>query len=179
MRVIAGECRGFKLFPPDMPGVRPTSDKVKGAVFNMIAGSVPGARAMDLFSGAGSLGIEAISRGAAHCIFCDRDAASITLIRKNLMKTGLLERSTLLHGDFHRALKYDKMDLIFADPPYGLRLCRVVLEAVSESRVLNDDGILVLERGDGETDPGDAEGLVHEKSRKYGNTWIDIYRSGV
>ena len=89
MRVIAGDLKGQKLISPVKANVRPTSDKVKGAIFNMISGAAEGAFALDLFAGSGNLGIEAISRGAAHCVFCDRDSDSIAVISKNLRKMNI------------------------------------------------------------------------------------------
>ena len=176
MRVIAGDLKGQKLFSPVNRDVRPTSDKVKGAIFSMIFDALDGAQVLDLFAGTGNLGIEALSRGASHCVFCDREDESIAVISKNLQKTGVAHKSTLVHGDYHRALKYGKMDLIFADPPYGQGLCRKVLTAVSERDILSEDGLLVLERGDGEPNPGETESLALVKSKRYGRTWVDIYR---
>ena len=176
MRVIAGDLKGRRLRTPDGREVRPTSDKVKGAIFSMLGGEAVNAKVLDLFSGTGNLGVEALSRGADHCIFCDHNKNSIRLLRENLSLLGLEERATVLMGDFRRGLKYDKIDLIFADPPYGRGYCIQVLDAVSESALLTKGGVLVLEHGDGERLPQQVPGLSHEKEKRYGRTWIDIYR---
>jgi 16S rRNA (guanine(966)-N(2))-methyltransferase RsmD len=176
MRVIAGELRGRKLLTPEGREVRPTSDKVKGAIFSMLGEDVQDANVLDLFSGTGNLGMEALSRGARHCIFCDNNRNSIRLLRENLSLLKLEDRATVLMGDFRRGMKYDKIDLIFADPPYGRGYCIKVLDAVAEGARLTVGGVLILEHGDGESLPQQITGLSHEKEKRYGRTRIDIYR---
>ncbi|MDD5644357.1 MAG: 16S rRNA (guanine(966)-N(2))-methyltransferase RsmD [bacterium] len=125
MRVIAGTAKGKKLFYPDSSSLRPTLDRVKESIFNMISAALPDSAVMDLFAGAGQLGIEALSRGAKHCFFVEKNAAACAIIRKNLMHTGLTAAATILKGNTPDEIKKMserdvKFDIVFADPPYRL-----------------------------------------------------------
>ncbi|MBN2189944.1 MAG: 16S rRNA (guanine(966)-N(2))-methyltransferase RsmD [Candidatus Aureabacteria bacterium] len=123
MRVISGTAKGKRLFSPENYSLRPTLDRVKESIFNMISGALPDAAALDLFAGTGQLGIEALSRGAKRCSFVEKDAAACRLIQKNLSYTGLSGCATLIRGDVLASVrrlsgKMLKFDLVFADPPY-------------------------------------------------------------
>jgi 16S rRNA (guanine966-N2)-methyltransferase len=122
VRVVAGHLRGRRLYSPEGNVTRPTTDRVREAVFNALAslGSVPGAQVVDLYAGTGALGIEALSRGAEHCRFVEHDAGALRALRANLSELGLDDRSTVIRGD---ALTYARTmapcDLLLVDPPYG------------------------------------------------------------
>ena len=137
MRVITGTCRGRRLLEPVGRDVRPTADQVKEAMFNIIQFDVEGRKVLDLFAGTGQLGIEALSRGAADCLFVDS-------AKENLRRCGLAAR--VLQCDALGILKSgEKFDLIFLDPPYGSGLEAKAIEAVKEFDILSRGGIMVVE----------------------------------
>ncbi len=149
MRVIAGSARRLNLVTPDSK-VRPTTDRTKETLFNMIAGEFPGAKILDLFAGSGALGIEALSRGAASCVFCDSYSESIRCIKKNLEHTKLIEKSTVLQYDYVKALEIcqkerNKFHVVFLDPPYDQGLERQALEMIHGFGLMEADGIIVVE----------------------------------
>ena len=144
MRVITGTCRGRRLLEPAGRDVRPTTDQVKEAMFNIIQFDVEGRKVLDLFAGTGQLGIEALSRGAADCLFVDSAGASVRLVQENLRRCGLTAR--VLQCDALGILKSgEKFDLIFLDPPYGSGLEAKAIEAVKEFDILTRGGIMVVE----------------------------------
>ena len=135
MRVITGTCRGRRLLEPVGRDVRPTADQVKEAMFNIV---------LDLFAGTGQLGIEALSRGAADCLFVDSARDSVRLVQENLRRCGLAAR--VLQCDALGILKSgEKFDLIFLDPPYGSGLEAKAIETVKEFDILSRGGIMVVE----------------------------------
>ncbi|MCK9555861.1 16S rRNA (guanine(966)-N(2))-methyltransferase RsmD [bacterium] len=123
MRVISGKAKGKRLFSPGNSSLRPTLDRVKESIFNMISGALPGAAVLDLFAGTGQLGIEALSRGSKHCLFMEKDAGACKIIQKNLLYTNLNSYATLIRRDVPDGVKSlhkqgVRFDLVFADPPY-------------------------------------------------------------
>lgn len=180
MRVIAGTARGMKLRAPSGTAVRPTADRVKEALFNILADGVDGARVLDLFAGSGALGIEALSRGAASCVFVDKRAACMEAVRDNLTRTRLLGRAELIVADAFRTMRRlasegRTFDLVFADPPYEQGLCQTVVEAVAQGGLLAPGGRLVVEHGVREDINPQVENLEHILSRSYGDTVITIF----
>ena len=144
MRVITGPCRGRRLLEPAGRDVRPTTDQVKAAMFNIIQFDVEGRKVLDLFAGTGQLGIEALSRGAADCLLVDSARDSVRLVQENLRRCGLPAR--VLQCDALGILKSgEKFDLIFLDPPYGSGLEAKAIEAVKEFDILTRGGIMVVE----------------------------------
>ena len=144
MRVITGTCRGRRLLEPAGRDVRPTTDQVKEAMFNIIQFDVEGRKVLDLFAGTGQLGIEVLSRGAADCLFVDSARDSVRLVQENLRRCGLTAR--VLQCDALGILKSgEKFDLIFLDPPYGSGLEAKAIEAVKEFDILTRGGIMVVE----------------------------------
>ena len=143
MRVITGTARGTNLKTPDGMLTRPTADRVKEALFNVIQYEIRG-EVLDLFAGTGQLGIEALSRGAANCLFVDSAKDSVRLVQENLRRCGLTAR--VLQCDALGILKSgEKFDLIFLDPPYGSGLEAKAVEAVKEFDILSRGGIMVVE----------------------------------
>jgi 16S rRNA (guanine(966)-N(2))-methyltransferase RsmD len=176
MRVISGSARGKKLLPPKGADIRPTGDKVKGAVFNIIQAHINGARALDLFSGTGQLGIEALSRGAASCVFVDSSAASVELTRKNIEAARLTERAEILRADALGYIKRaGKFDIVFLDPPYDGELLNSALANIFEFDILAEYAIIVCESRAEYMTP-DA-GAPYKKLREYtyGSVKITIY----
>lgn len=178
MRVIAGSARGTILVAPQGRNVRPTTDRVKEAMFSIIQFRLPGARVLDLFAGSGALGIEALSRGAKSAVFVDESRASAELVKKNLQKTRLLDRSNIEVNDFRSFLTRagsGQFDLVLLDPPYHEGLWEQAMDALSSCQTLSEYGIILCER-DGAYPPVDVVGrLVLKKRYHYGKTVVDLY----
>lgn len=168
MRVIGGELRGRRLHVVDVPATRPTTDKVRQAVFNALGSLdvLDGAIVADLYAGTGAMGIEALSRGAEHCTFVERDRAALRTLRANLDALGLAGRATVLAGDAAAAASRLDVDLAFVDPPYGFDAWPELLAGLAAP-------FTVLEAGRPVELPADWE-LVREKA--YGRTWVGFAR---
>ncbi|MGM9614391.1 MAG: 16S rRNA (guanine(966)-N(2))-methyltransferase RsmD [Oscillospiraceae bacterium] len=177
MRVITGTARGRKLREPKDMSVRPTTDMVKEAIFSIVQFDVPGRRVLDLFAGTGQLGIEALSRGAAECVFVDNSPASLALVRENLAACGM--KATVVRSD---ALAYlrrcGKFDLVFLDPPYHAGLYNDVLGALFSFDILSDGGIILVESERGESMPEAVAPYVRGKTYHYGKISLTLYSRG-
>lgn len=149
MRVIAGKARRLKLLTPPGMDTRPTTDRTKETLFNILQPEISGSRFLDLFSGSGAIGIEALSRGAAHAVFVEKDRAAVGCIRKNLAFTRLDDSGQILCKDVGTALREleggPAFDIIFMDPPYGRGLEKKVLEYLAQSSLLAEDGRVIVE----------------------------------
>lgn len=176
MRIISGCRRGHKLLEFEGRDVRPTTDRVKEAIFNIIQMSVPGAEVLDMFAGSGALSFEALSRGAAHAVLTDSDARSVSLIRRNVESLRFEECCEVIQGScFEYARRCGRsFDIIFLDPPYNTGLAEAALKTVAECGLLSDNGIAVLE-SDNTDFRGECEGLQLLKQKRYGRTYITIY----
>lgn len=153
MRVISGKARGKKLVSLEGINTRPTLDRVKEALFNIIQFDIPGKRVLDLFAGSGALGIEAISRGAETATFCDNSIDAIQVIKTNIENTKCTDKSVVLQKDYLLALNYlakskQKFDLIFLDPPYRTDFSDKAIEKILELDLLSKEGIIILETDD-------------------------------
>jgi 16S rRNA (guanine(966)-N(2))-methyltransferase RsmD len=177
MKVIAGEKKGRKLNAPKGDLIRPTPDKVKGAIFNILQGKVENKVVIDLFAGSGALGIEALSRGAEKVFFGDFDKASVNLVKKNLEHLGYTDEAEVIFGDFKDVLAEikTKVDIVLLDPPYYKGFYGELLEALSESDIVTQSTIIVVERDTWNEIPEKDGKLKKTDSRKYGKTSIDIY----
>ncbi len=176
MRVITGSARGRKLVAPDGFEVRPTLDKVKEGLFSAIQFELEGRDCLDLFAGSGQLGIEALSRGAATCVFVDNAKKSLMAINANLSACGFMQQSNVINGD---ALSYirscmQKFGVVFLDPPYGQKLIDRVLPFVADH--MTDGGIIVCESDLNEVLPQTTGEFEIERERKYSHTKVTIYR---
>ncbi len=180
MRVVSGSARGTKLKTVASRQIRPTSDKVKESVFNILQFRISGTMVLDLFCGSGALGIEALSRGALQADFVDQSARSLAVAKENLIHTRLLDRARLLQFDWRNFLKSyaftQNYDIIFADPPYAMEALHTLLVLIAQRRLLCEDGILVFE-GPEELIPVQAEGFALMKDVKYGSTRILMYQN--
>lgn len=147
MRVISGSARGRRLKELQGMDTRPTTDKVKESLFNIIQFEIEGRRVLDLFGGTGQLGIEALSRGADHCTFVDMRKEAAALIRENLRLAGLSERSRVVQGDALSFLSScgEKFDVILLDPPYHTELLEKSVKRVTEFDILREHGIMICE----------------------------------
>lgn len=176
MRVITGTARGRKLKTLDSLDIRPTPDAVKEAVFSVIQFDIQGAAVLDLFAGSGQLGIEAISRGAAHCVFVDKSADAVSVIKDNINTCKLLPHSRVLHMDSLEYLKVAKhsFDFAFLDPPYRKGLLEQVLPQLSAK--LNDNAYVICEHESELSLPDEFDGLTLHKRYRYGKVSVTIYR---
>jgi len=150
MRIISGTSKGRKLATPKSQSLRPTSDRVKESIFNMLREEIEGGMVLDLFAGTGNLGIEALSRGAKKVIFVEKGRHALGLIQRNLTLFGLEEKSEILPVDANRAIGILKQrgkffDLIFMDPPYEKGLIEKTLTKLNSHQIYHRDSLLVIE----------------------------------
>lgn len=171
MRVVAGRARSLRLKTPEGMEVRPTTDRIKETLFNMIQMEVPGSIFIDLFSGSGGIGIEALSRGASHAYFVDNSMEAAACIRENLSFTKLSDNATLLRLDVLSALRQineKEADIIFMDPPYQARYEESVFGALREQKYVTENTLLILEAEVNKTmDFLDAAGFEVVREKKY------------
>lgn len=173
MRIIAGKYRGTKLSPPKSTNIRPTGDKVKQAIFTKLQFFVNDKVVLDLFSGSGALGIEALSRGAKFVYFVDKSRESIALTRKNLEKIN--GGYKVIFSDYQSALKsfLEPFDLIILDPPYASGVYENCLQIIYEKNLLAKDGIIVCERD--QTKPINSTLFDLIDSKNYGKVSVDYF----
>lgn len=147
MRVISGKKRGLLLYSPETEGTRPTTDRVKENIFNIIQFNILNKNVLDLFSGSGAMGIEALSRGALKCTFVDNSNSAFNIISKNIKKCEFDSSSVLRKTDFSDFLKSSKdiFDIIFLDPPYHNGYVDKALSIISDKQLLNENGLIVIE----------------------------------
>ena len=178
MRVITGKARGVQLKTPEGMKTRPTTDRVKEALFSIIQFEIPGAKVLDLFGGTGQLGIEALSRGAASAVFVDAAEPACKLIRENLKRTKLDQQGRVIRGDYLDFLKRNReqFDIIFMDPPYAEVFLENAIKKITEIDILQSGGIIVAERPVGKDLPWDFPGYTRSKDYKYGKTLLTLYR---
>ena len=178
MRVITGKARGVVLKTPDGMATRPTADRVKEALFNIIQFEVPAAKVLDLFGGTGQLGIEALSRDAKSATFVDEREDACRLIKENLKRTKLESQGRVVRSDYLAFLKTcrEKFNIILLDPPYAEVFLENALKMITEIDILETSGIIVAERPVGKDLPWDFPGYARSRDYKYGRTLITIYR---
>lgn len=172
MRVVAGDLRGRRIEAPESQSTRPTTDKVREAVFNALGSldAVEDAVVVDLFAGTGAMGIEALSRGARRCIFFETDRAALSVLKRNLETLGLTERSEVRPVDaVSSSAKVAGANLVIADPPYGFRDWATLLRQwVADTVVLESDREI-----------GDLEGWRTVRAKRYGRTHVSFLRPDV
>lgn len=174
MRVIAGQARGCTLVAPEGLLTRPTADRIKESLFNIIQAELADISFLDLFAGSGAIGIEALSRGAGKAVFADNSLQSINAIDKNLQKTRLAERAVVLRMDSLQAIdclskKGEAFDIIYADPPYAKGFITKILNEIVSKELLRENGLIIVEQGSGEQLP-EVAGLEVYREKKYGAT---------
>lgn len=177
MRVITGTARGTNLKAPEGLDTRPTSDRAKVGMFNIIQFEVYGA-VLDLFAGAGQLGIECLSRGAAEAVFVDSAPDAAELVRENLHRTHLEKSAQIVRADYLDYLNScrKRFHLIFLDPPYAEKYLENALKRISEIDILAEDGIIVAERSMEKPLLDEYPGLSRSKDYKYGKTLVTLFR---
>jgi 16S rRNA (guanine966-N2)-methyltransferase len=182
LRVISGNLKGRRLFSLKGQKLRPTSDRVKEAIFNILQDQVRGRKVLDLFAGTGALGIEALSRGAKSTVFVEESSRSLSALRRNIEECNLKEQAEVLGREARAAIKIieargDSFELIFLDPPYGKGLARRALEALARSSIVTSGTLVVAEHSL-------SEKLDFVPSwqrldwRRYGSTQVSFFRPG-
>ncbi len=166
MRVVSGELGGRKLVSPEGTSTRPTTDRVREAVFNALgsAGVLDGAIVADLFAGTGAVGIEAISRGAAHCTFVERDRNALRALEENIDTLDIGDRSRVLRSDATQAAATLDVDIVFADPPYDFGGWDALIAKLRADFVVAESGRAL----------GEQPGWNITRSKRYGRTWVSF-----
>ena len=175
MRIITGSAKGCKLKTPKTQNTRPTADRIKESIFNIIAARIFDKGVLDLFAGTGNLGLEALSRGAAFAVFVDQSAESIQLIRENAAHTRLDTKSEILKKDVFSVLEHfqrvqKKFSLVFCDPPYNKEFCQRVLPFLDQADILADDALVVIEHAREDALALELKNLQLVRNQTYGST---------
>ncbi|HEY5561137.1 MAG TPA: 16S rRNA (guanine(966)-N(2))-methyltransferase RsmD [Clostridiaceae bacterium] len=181
MRIISGIAKGRKLLSPEDYATRPTLDRVKEAMFNIIAGYVPGAITLDMFAGTGSLGLEAISRGAKYCYLFEKDSKSYSILKENIKVLDFSDSATAFNYSCYDGIKVlsdknIKFDLIFIDPPYMKSMIPTALELIDKYKLLNEDSIIVTKIDSKEKVYEGINNINLIDKRKYGKTIVCFYK---
>ena len=177
MRIIAGTLKGRRLDAPSWPGLRPTSDKLRETLFNVLAPRIHEARVLDGYAGSGAVGIEAISRGAAHVTFVEQDARAVRLIERNLQRCQVSNRYVIIRARFEEAarqLAREPFDLVLLDPPYGADALAAALDAAAG--LVTPDGALVVEHAKRDAPPPHSGGLELTRDLVSGDSALAFYR---
>lgn len=181
VRVITGKVKGHRLKSPKGLNTRPTSDRVKESIFNIIGRISEDSSVLDLFSGSGNIGIEFLSRGAKECYFIDQDTDSIKAIKENLNSTRLTSQAYVYKNDVIDAIsllgrKGIKFNYIFMDPPYEKNLVLATLEKIQESELLSNTCLVVIEHESKSVLPDNFHRFIKCDYRKYGSTSVTFYK---
>ncbi len=183
MRILAGALKGRRLLTPRGARTRPTADQVRLALLDALAPRLPGAHLLDLFAGAGGVGLEALSRGAVHVTFVERDAAAVAALRRNVETLGVAERVRVLPTDARRALdrlaaERATFDLVFLDPPYETDLAHATLARLGAGD-LTPPGAVVVAQHPTKRAPTPAVGVLRAfRTRRFGETTLTFFRAG-
>ena len=177
MRIIAGEARSRQIKAPEGRDTRPTLDRVRENMFNILRMRVPGARVLDLFAGSGALSLEAVSRGASFAVMVDHDRAAVAAEKANVEALRFGDRTRVLPVDWKRAIallqaEQQRFDLVFLDPPYAMRDMTEVMKALTP--LMTEEGLVVLEH-QADVMPATAAGYRMTDSRKYGYVGVSFF----
>jgi len=183
VRVAAGELKGRRLAAPKGRRTRPTADHIRIACLDTLTPWLPGARFLDLFAGAGGVGIEALSRGCAECVFVETDHAAVTVLRANLERLGLLGRTRVLRRDARAAVELlrregTRFEVMFLDPPYGSALGAETLARLADGALLAAGGVAVVQHLTKAPLPERAGALAAFKRRRFGESTLTFFRAG-
>jgi 16S rRNA (guanine966-N2)-methyltransferase len=183
VRIVSGSARGKKLVPFSGQKIRPTSDRIREAVFSSLysrMGSLQGCRVLDLFAGTGAMGIEALSRGASFAVFVDNSLQAVRVIRENLENCGFPEKARIIHREvfdsWQQLHEEGPFDVVFLDPPYGKGLIEKALKRLTETELLTPQGILYAETPVGEELPEEILPSMLFKKSRYGSTMVHLFQ---
>jgi 16S rRNA (guanine966-N2)-methyltransferase len=182
VRIIAGAYKGRRLATPRGDTTRPTADQVRTALLDTLMPRLPDAHVLDLFAGAGGVGLEALSRGAAHVTFVERDARAVQALRANVATLGVAGATRIVRDDVRRAvttLRRDGagFDVVFLDPPYDTDDVAATLDALGDAALLNERGVVVVQHLT-KRPPAAAGALVAVRMRRFGETTLTFFRRG-
>ena len=175
MRIIAGTLKGRRLDAPDWPGLRPTSDRLRETLFNVLAPRIEGTRFLDAYAGTGAVGIEALSRGASHVTFVEHDPRAARLIERNLARCGVSDRYAIIRAGFadQARRRSGAFDIVFLDPPYGAAELNGALE--SAASLATRDTLLIIEHATRDTAADSAGGLTRRRQIVQGDSTLSFY----
>ena len=181
MKIIAGALKGRRLVAPRGAATRPTADQVRIALMDTLAPRLPDARVLDLFAGAGGVGLEALSRGAAHATFVERDARAVAALRDNIETLGVGALTHVRRGDVLRELPAlyragERFDVVFLDPPYDAPLVDTTLEALGGGGLLLAEGLVVAQHFTKRAPAERIGALAAFRTRRFGETTLTFYR---
>ena len=177
MRIISGKARGTKLYTLEGENTRPTLDRVKGSIFNIIQNEIEGAKILDLFAGSGAIGLEFLSRGAQKAVLCDNSKEAINIIKKNIEKTHMEQQVQILNDDFEECiekLKNEEFDIIYLDPPYATNYIYKAIEKITKLEIAQEQSLIIIETDDEQRIEKEIEKTETEivDKRKYGRATI-------
>ena len=176
MRIIAGTLKGRRIDTPDWPGLRPTSDRLRETLFNVLAPRIDGATFLDAYAGTGAVGIEALSRGAGHVTFVEQDRRAAQLIEQNLARCGVKDRYAIIRAGFAGAAPRlaGPFQILFLDPPYGAEELKDALEAAAP--LVKSGALLIVEHARRDAAPEHVGGLVRARELMQGDSALAFYR---
>ena len=180
MRIIAGNLRGRRLRAPDGQATRPTSDRVRESLFNIVSAWIPGARFLDLCAGSGAVGLEAISRGAESVVFVEPARRALAQIEENIERCGVADRARIVGKDALSALRSlavagEQFDVVYVDPPYDAGIYKPVLMVLGTDDLVAPEGIVVVEARSRDRLPDEAGTLRRYREVRYGDTTLAFY----
>lgn len=182
MKLVAGIQKGRRLKQPTQPGLRPTSAKVREALFAILRDRIQNATVLDLYAGTGALGLEALSRGAQHVVFVDQTPASLRVLQDNILRCESQEKSVVIRLDVKRFLqtrpsgdRADRFDVVFVDPPYHTEEAESVLEWLGQSAILSPQGLLVMEHVSKQLVAEQTGNLRRYRQTRYGDTTLSFF----
>lgn len=184
MRIIGGDLKGRKLRPIRGRTIRPTSDRLRESLFNILGDRVTNAMVLDLYAGTGALGIEALSRGARFAVFVDRYRGALSAVAENLRQCGIQDRARVVRWDILRGLSCIRdhrppFTLVFMDPPYEQNLVAPALNHLAESEALASKSLIIVEHSVHEPVPDSSENWTFTDQRRYGKTLVSFYSCGM
>lgn len=182
MRIISGKARGTKLYTLEGMNTRPTLDRVKESIFNIIQNEIEGAKVLDLFAGSGAIGLECLSRGAEKAVLCDKSKDATEIIKKNVEKTHMQEKVQILNMDFEMCLekiKNQKFKIIYIDPPYATDYIAKSLKKILENDIADKESLIIIETDDEKRIEKEIESIEVKivDKRKYGRATIIFLNS--
>jgi len=183
MRVIAGECKGRHLHAMIGQGTRPTADRVKESVFNILGPFFAGGAVLDLFAGTGALGIEALSRGVGFAHFIEKDPQAVQMVRENVKRCGFEDKCSIWKDDAQRAIARlasleQRFDLVFLDPPYRYLLVPSMIDQLQQRGLLSEGATIVSEHDSKVELPGQILQFTRFRLNQYGSTSVSFYHQG-
>jgi len=177
MRIISGKARGTKLYTLEGENTRPTLDRVKESIFNIIQNEIEGAKILDLFAGSGAIGLEFLSRGAEKAVLCDKSKEAINIIKKNVEKTHMEQCTEIFNMNFEECLekiKNEQFDIIYLDPPYATEYILKSIEKIIKLNIAKEESLIIIETDDEKRIEKEIKNLDVEivDKRKYGRATI-------